>query len=302
MGQILSRAGCFVAIILMGYTLRSIGFFKREDFGILSKIVLRITLPCSIIYSFSGKEIDPRLLLLCFLGLLFGVIYVMLGVALTIGKSRKERAFHMVNMSGYNIGNFTMPFAQSFLGPVGVIAVSLFDVGNAVVCLGGAYSVASIVQNGGKFSVKVIGGKLLRSVPFLAYMVMTILALAHIHLPAIVTEFAGIVAGSNSFLAMLMLGVGFHISGDRNQIATIIKILAVRYGIAVVLAFAAYNLLPFGIEYRSAILIAIFGPIASACPAFTGELDGDVGLSSAINSISIVVSLICIVSILLFII
>jgi hypothetical protein len=44
----------------------------------------------------------------------------------------------------------------------------------------------------------------------------------------------------------------------------------------------------------------VFSPIASAAPAFTGDLKGDVGLSSAINSISIVCSIVIIVSLLVF--
>ena len=55
MQEILVRAGCFVAIILLGYTLRKVGYFKSEDFSVLSKIVIKITLPASIVYSFSGK-------------------------------------------------------------------------------------------------------------------------------------------------------------------------------------------------------------------------------------------------------
>ena len=32
MSDIYVRAGCFVTIILMGYVLRRVGFFKKEDF------------------------------------------------------------------------------------------------------------------------------------------------------------------------------------------------------------------------------------------------------------------------------
>ena len=60
------------------------------------------------------------------------------------GKDRDEKAFHILNMSGYNIGNFTMPFTAGFFGPTGVVITSLFDTGNAFICLGGAYSVASM--------------------------------------------------------------------------------------------------------------------------------------------------------------
>jgi hypothetical protein len=46
-------------------------------------------------------------------------------------------------------------------------------------------------------------------------------------------------------------------------------------------------------------VILAFSPIASAAPAFTADMKGDVGLSSAVNSISIVCSIIFIVAILL---
>ena len=136
--DIIMRAGSFIAIIVMGYLLKKIGFFKEEDFGILSKVAIKITLPCAIIVSFSGKQIDPALLALPLIAIVCGAIYVALGYLSCAKQSRDQQAFAMLNLTGYNIGSFTIPFAQSFLGALGVIAVSIFDTGNAVVVLGGA--------------------------------------------------------------------------------------------------------------------------------------------------------------------
>ena len=97
---------------------------------------------------------------------------------------------------------------------------------------------------------------------------------------------------------MLMIGVGFRLSGDRSQTAAIFRILGARYGFAVVLALGCYFLLPFDIEIRRALVILAFCPVSSAVPGFTAELKGDVGLSSAINSIAIICS-ICITVLLL---
>ena len=60
--DILSRAGSFIGIIVLGYVLKIIGFFKQEDFTILSRITIRITLPATIVTSFAGKQIDPSML------------------------------------------------------------------------------------------------------------------------------------------------------------------------------------------------------------------------------------------------
>lgn len=290
--DILTRAGSFVAIILLGYALKKIGVFKEEDFGVLSKICIRITLPGAIITSFAGKEIDVSMLTLLFLGIGCGVIYICLGFLLNLRSSREQRAFDILNLPGYNIGCFTMPFAQSFLGPLGVIATSLFDSGNAFVCLGGAFGVASSVKDGKGFDLKRILKALSKSVPFVTYLIMVSLNLLRIRVPAAVVECAGIVGGANSFMAMFMIGVGFKLGGDKSQAGKIAKILGVRYGVGAILACIFYFVLPFDLQVRQALVILAFSPIGSAVPPFTAELGGDVGLSSAINSMAIVISII----------
>ena len=69
MTEILMKAGSFVAIIIMGYMLRRKGFFKEEDFYVLSRIVLKITLPAAIVTNFTGIDLKPSMLLMSMLGL-----------------------------------------------------------------------------------------------------------------------------------------------------------------------------------------------------------------------------------------
>lgn len=289
--DILSRAGGFISIIVLGYVLKKIGFFKQEDFTILSRITIRITLPATIVTSFAGKQIDTAMLSLTFLAIGCGLIYVAIGYIMNIGKNRDQQAFEMLNLPGYNIGTFVIPFAQSFLGPLGVIAVSLFDTGNAVICLGGAFSLACMVKDGTGFSVKRILKALGKSVPFVFYIAMLTLNLLKIQLPAPVLSTASIIGSANAFMAMLMIGVGFKLEGNRSQIWTIIRLLSIRYGIATILALLFYFVLPFDLQIRQALVILVYSPIGSAVPGFTGELKGDVGLSSALNSIAMVISI-----------
>ena len=49
MVEILTNAGCFIGIILLGWALRRVGFFKESDFHVLSKIVIKITLTAAIV-------------------------------------------------------------------------------------------------------------------------------------------------------------------------------------------------------------------------------------------------------------
>ncbi|WP_138310987.1 MULTISPECIES: AEC family transporter [unclassified Clostridium] len=302
MAEVLMKAGSFVAVIIMGNLLRRAGFFKEEDFYVLSKIVLRITLPAAIISNFSGIDLKPSMLVMTLLGFGGGILYISMAFIMSIGKKREEWAFNTMNLPGYNIGNFTMPFAQGFLGPMGVVATSLFDTGNAFICLGGSYSAAVMIkEKNTRFSILPVMKTLLKSVPFDAYLLMTVLSLLHVALPAPITTFTGVIGNANAFMAMLMIGVGFKLNGDSSQLGKIVKILAARYSAAIALALIFYFLLPFSMEYRQALTILALSPMSSAAPAFTGNLNSDVGLASAANSISVVISTVLITGTLMMI-
>ncbi len=298
MADIIIRAGSFVFIIFLGWFLKKIGFFKQSDFTLLSKITLRITLPCSCIVSFAGMRIDPAMLSLVAMAMACGLVYIGAGFLMGRRAGREQQAFEMLNLAGYNIGAFVIPFAQSFLGAAGVVAAGIFDVGNAVIVLGGAFSVACMVKDGTGFSVKRLGRSLATSVPFVVYLIMMILNLAQVAIPKPIVSAAGIIGNANAFMAMLMIGVGFRLESNAAQLKTLVRLLAVRYGAGLLFALLFYYALPFALEVRQALVILAFAPIGSAVPGFTGEMKGDVGLSSALNSLSIVISIVIIVSLL----
>ena len=300
MTDILIRAACFVAIIVLGAVLRRSGFFKKEDFHLLSKIVIRITLPAAIVTNFAGRELDYSLLMLILVGFLCGVVHMSTAYFVNRRRGRTAQAFAVLNGSGVNIGNFVLPFAQGFLGPAGVMAVSLFDVGNAFICLGGAYSAAGmILEKEKRFSLRPVLVSLGKSVPLLTYVIACILSILHIQLPGPVVSFAGIIGNANAFLAMLMLGVGFQ--ADFSRVPEVVRILLPRFLTGIAMAVLCWFLLPVPAIYRPAITIPFLGPIATAAPAFTAQLKGDYELASAINSASILVSIILITAVLLFI-
>lgn len=292
--NVLIKAACLVLMIVLGYTLKRVGFFKKEDFRILSRIVLDITLPCAIITNFSSFSLELSLILLAVLGLLCNVLLAAAGWFWGRKGGPESKAFGMVNCAGYNIGCFTLPYVQSFLGPTGVVAACLFDAGNAIACNGGTYGVASCVGAGGKFSFKAVGKKLITSVPFITYMVMLIMVICRIPTPGPVLTFTQTVGGANSFMAMLMLGVGFELKLEKRYLSRIGTALLVRYTISVIFALSFYFLLPFPLEVRQVAAIVAFAPVSSASVPYTGKMNGDVGLAGAINSCSIVISIVII--------
>lgn len=298
MESLLTRAGCFVAIIILGAVLRAIGFFKDADFALLGKISLRITLPAAIVSSFADKTIDLSMLTIILIGLGMGILYMAVAWLVNLRNSKEQQAFELLNLSGCNVGAFTIPFLQSFLGSGAVVIASLFDAGNAAIGLGTSYGVALSIRDGKGFSWKRIGKALSRAVALMTYVVMVILTLLQIRLPNAVLKFADIVGSANTFVAMLMIGVGFKLSANKSQIGKLLKLILLRYGIGAVLALVFWYALPFDQLVRQTLVILAFSPVISAAPAFTGELKGDVGLSSVFNSICIVLSIVIYVSLL----
>ena len=84
--EVLTRAGCFVGIIALGFLLKKIGVFKDSDYSVLSSIVIKITLPAAIITNIANKEIDLTMFTVTLLGFGFGLLYVVLGFLLNLRK------------------------------------------------------------------------------------------------------------------------------------------------------------------------------------------------------------------------
>lgn len=139
------RASLLVLVIILGYTLKTVGLFSKEkDFKTISNIIMYITLPAALITSLNGLRFPLGLLLISLFGFLCNWVYIF--VANTFGNDKEEKSFMMLNINGYNIGNFSLPFISFFLDGLPILAISLFDAGSSLMVLGGNYALAENVQ------------------------------------------------------------------------------------------------------------------------------------------------------------
>ena len=194
-----------------------------------------------------------------------------------------------------------MPFVQGFLGSEGVALTSIFDTGNAIMCTGGTDILAGMIYGEkNKNSLKEFFRRLLSCVSVITYVVMSIFSVLGIRLPEFIMQFSSSAGACNTFLAMLMLGIGFELHLERHQVKVAMRVLSGRYALAVVMAFAAWFFLPLTGEMKKAMIICICSPIAAMMPVFTKNNGGDYELASTINSLSILISLVLINLIILF--
>ncbi|WP_293840039.1 hypothetical protein [uncultured Phascolarctobacterium sp.] len=294
---VLSKAIAFVLIILIGYICKRRGVFAPTDYQLVSKIVLNITLPCAVISSFAHFQLDLSLLAAVALGLSGNCVMIFVALMLTRRETLAAKIFYIFSLAGYNIGCFTLPFAQAFLTPFAVVALCMFDVGNSIMCTGMTYALAASCigyADGHKdrFSMKSIAEKLLHSAPFVVYISMLILSLVGVQFPKSVYTFTDIVGAANPFLSMLMIGMMFEIKLDKQAMGYVKELFSVRYLISLVCAGAFIYFAPFKQEVNYVIALAFMAPCTIIGPIFVEKLGGNVQLASLFNSMTIITSVV----------
>lgn len=291
--DILIKAFGFILIIVIGFLLKNKGICKKEHGQFLSTIIMNITLPCALLSSINNLEMTPVLLLALIIGFLGNVITNVTGYFVTQNEKPIDRALAMINMSGYNIGTFTLPFVQSFFPASAIAYVCLFDTGNALMCLGGTFTAASIVVSADeKPTFYSIMKKLFSSIPFCTYIILFLLSLFHIAIPQQILTITSIAGNANAFLAMLMIGIMLEVKLDFSEIKTIKTLLFCRYMISIMLSLLVYFLLPINVIVKKMIVLALFAPVSGVAPVFSTKLGSRSPVPAAINSLSIFISII----------
>ena len=285
----------YVLVIMLGYLFKRAGFFGKDDHRLMSKIMVNITLPCTIIQAFDGFERDAKMFIIVGIGFICAFMPILL-MYLTTGRVQKRlRAYRMLNIGGYNIGCFSLPLVQAFFGNTGVVAACMFDTGNAIMMTGGAYAMTStLLRTGGeeRESVGDVLLKFVKSLPFDAYMMMILLAALGVKIPSVVFTLTRPAGQANAFVAMLMIGMMFEPAGDRALLRETARELVWRYLFAAASAALVFFCTPFELVVRQTLCIVCFAPLSSLAPIYTDRCHSDTALASFTNSVSIAVSLI----------
>lgn len=291
MEETISKALILVSFILGGYVLKQAGIFSRQSFETISSIVFRITLPAAIIVNLNGVHFELNYLWISIVAILFNFLYI--GMGYVLGRDREEKSFLMLNLNGFNIGNFALPFVSYFFDKAAVLIVCLFDAGNSIMCMGMGYGLAAYVRghNDGENIFKMLGKILLTSAPVLAYASMILLAIAGLQLPDLVIQWAKIPASANTFLSMLMIGVALGVSLKPEFIQLVTKNLVGRLAGSLVMAGIAY-MLPYTMDIRKVIIILSFAPIAGMACYFTAKMKANIQVAACISSLSILISIV----------
>jgi len=292
MGTVLLKAATFILIIVIGYEFKRRNIFSAEDSKFLGKVIINITLPGALIVSFKDVKTSNSLLIAIVFGLILNLIMMFAGKVAARKRTGKEQALFMITSSGYNIGNFAMPFVQSFFPSSAVAVVCMFDIGNAIMANGATYALASGVAGGGdRVGIKEVFKKLITSPPLVTYLVMLLIATIGIRLPDGLYNVAGVFGSGNAFLSMLMIGIIFKVNFNKEDIKIIKSILILRYTFAIVFALFFLFLLPMPLVDKQVLAVIVFSPITSVSSIYCAKCGCDDSIAGVLNSFSIVISI-----------
>lgn len=312
-----------LAIILTGYLFKRAGKFKNRDYRIMQVALFNLVLPCAIIYSFATNPHDSSMLWISVFGFVVAFIPPVLIFLTTRYTPVQDRAFTMLNGSGFNIGCFCFPVAQAFLGTAAIVPAAMFDIGNCVMVAAGTNVMTQTllhIQPGKTLDEQYQGHApvlpytkpkdrdarrlarhaLLRnvakgffgSIPFDTYLVMIVLMLANVKIPAVVATFVEPLANANSFVAMLMVGMLMDLPAGRDDVMKLLKIIGLRLPFGLLSAVCAWFVLPFGANVREAVVMCCLAPIAVFSTLFTDEVLGNAKLAGFSLSVSAIIGLV----------
>ena len=292
MSDILIRALSFIICIGLGYFLRLRGTVTKENAAVFSKVVMNITLPAAILASASTLSFSATMWLPLLLGFLMNIVMDAIGVFEARKASRVNRGAGLVQISGYNIGTFTLPFIQAFFPTSYLATALLFDTGNALMVLGGNYTLAaSAVVHKGKVDIGFILKNLFSSIPFAIYMLSFFLTALGLSFPSPVISLIQIAADANPFLAMLMLGMMMDFRLQKGELTRLCKLLTIRLGANALIAIALYIFLLVPLIMRQMLVICLMSPISIVAPVYALKLGSDKAEAANLNSLCILASL-----------
>ncbi|MDT7511624.1 AEC family transporter [Bifidobacterium sp. H6bp9] len=303
MGVLLEPA-TLLGIILVGYLFKRFGLFRPLDYRVLQTVVFDLVLPGAIIYSFATNPHDPSLLLVSAFAFVAALIPPLAIFLTSRHRPTAQRAFLMLNGSGFNIGCFCFPMLQSLLGTAALVPAAMFDIGNSVMVSAGTNVMTqgllhirpgqSLDPDAGEpvklddpdarklhrkaAAISIFKG-FLSSPSFDTYLVMVGFTLAGISLPDWSAQITRPLSAANAFCSMLMVGMLMDLPGGGDDVKSVLQILAWRLPFGILFATAAWYLLPFEPLIRQAVALCCLAPTAVFATMFTDKVLGNARLA-----------------------
>lgn len=286
MQKVLLQAAIYLGTMFLGYALKKLGIFRKEDKQVLGNVIVYLTLPAMLISSFNDVIVDFWFLVSLLLGVVCNGTLVFFAWLTARKRPAEIRALYTVNSNGFNLGHITIPFLSGIL-PQAIPYLCMFDTGNSFYTLGGTFAVASaqVGQKQGSVVKSVLRG-ITRSVPLVTYFIMTALSLLHISLPGGIIRLADFIGAGNGFAAMLMVGISLELKPDRASLRDVGTLLLIRYLVCAAFALVVFLVLPAPLMMRQILAVALFSSSPAVAVVYSHKISPDATFPGVLNPVT----------------
>lgn len=278
-----------ILYFIIGYILKMYGILKKEEAGVLIKLVFYLMTPAVIISSMSTMKFTGTLVYYPIAAICIHIFmyFLTLFIANRLKINEKEKVIFRGSTLIMNM-TFVLPFFIVFFGEKNVYLLSLFDAGNLLMVTTVVYSIFITTSNGILNKLKSV----LKSPLIIALMIGGILNLTGIRLPKGIEITIQNIASITGTVIMIALGAYFTPKFSNLKLS-IIVILVKMLGVLFIGAIIV-KLFPIDEMGKMLILLGAMSPVGNNVLSYAMVTNGDMEMATNVISLSNVVSFITI--------
>jgi len=290
MTNVFIKLSPIILTYLLGILLRRTGAVRRDDGGLLLRLVFYAAIPALILQSIPKVKITPDIALLPLVAaiIIFGTFAASYAVC---RRSCPERPVFGTALVGSMIMNtsFILPFVLVIYGYEGFATAVVFDIGNAFLVASVIFYIACRYGEDGGGTWGAVR-RVAMAPPLWAFVVGLFLNFAAIPVPAILESFFSLIG--NLMIPLVMLSLGIYFSPRLVRPRLLVSVLAIRslggFALALVLSWL------FGLEglTRSVVLVCGAAPVGFNTLVFASLTKLDIDFAASLLSTSIALGII----------
>jgi predicted permease len=202
-----------VLIFLIGFVLKKAGILHKEDAGVISRLLLHVVLPATILHALSSVVISPSLLRLpgAAIAVVTTLLFIGFALAPLLGLQDQRRAAFLLAFPSLEIASIGYAFMAALYGSAGLALIILFDMGNALFFFLVLVPLASALSRSARrFQLLDATRSMSKNPVIWAYAIGMSFHLFHIQMPSLISHLCATVSQALLVLMMLLLALEFE--------------------------------------------------------------------------------------------
>jgi predicted permease len=201
---ILSQMAVLFIILAVGYAANKFSILTAESNKLLSKLVVNIAMPCTILNSvLSGHVSSTGSDAALFMAVSFGAFALAFLLCVPLPRLLKapkgDGGMYRFMIAFGNVGFMGFPVIQAIFGPGAAFYVSLFNIAFSVLC----FSVGLVMVSGGSGKISF---RFFINPTMIVSILTVILFYARIQVPAVLTDTVALISQMTTPSSMLVIG------------------------------------------------------------------------------------------------